>query len=369
LPPGDTQAARFTTVAPALYFTDDFARLEEQTRRVLAAARDRRAMLAVAFALPWRAHGRLVTGDLAGALEDSEVSLAMTREGVWSTAEAMAAGGLGLARLLMGDVQGARDALDAAYAADPDNLTAHDLCGRLSLLDGDPARALAAFEAWAAAPQATMVHHNPAAVPWRAGAALARHAMGDVETARALADEELALAEAVGLPRPLGTIRRVRALVGAAGDAVVDELEHAVALLRESPARVDLARALIDLGATQRRAGRRRAAQEALAEALDLADRMSAGLLADRAREELRVAGARPRRARLTGAGALTASERRIARLAADGSTNGQIARALFLSPKTVEWHLSNIYSKLQVRSRHELPAALEAEGEATGAA
>ena len=76
-------------------------------------------------------------------------------------------------------------------------------------------------------------------------------------------------------------------------------------------------------------------------------------------RSELYASGARPRTAALTGVGALTASERRVATLAAGGQTNREIAQALFVTPKTVEVHLSNAYRKLDIRSRRELPAAL----------
>ena len=69
--------------------------------------------------------------------------------------------------------------------------------------------------------------------------------------------------------------------------------------------------------------------------------------------------GARPRRAALTGPGALTAAERRTARMAADGLGNREIAQALFVSTKTVETHLSRAYEKLGIRGRGELRSAL----------
>jgi len=80
----------------------------------------------------------------------------------------------------------------------------------------------------------------------------------------------------------------------------------------------------------------------------------------ERARSELTAAGARPRRAALTGFDALTASEGRVAELAVDGLTNREIAQALFVTIKTVEWHLGNTYGKLGIGSRRELKAAAE---------
>ena len=83
--------------------------------------------------------------------------------------------------------------------------------------------------------------------------------------------------------------------------------------------------------------------------------------LAERARAELAAAGLRPRAMALKGVGALTASERRVADLAAEGQTNKDIAQSLYVTPKTVEVHLSNSYRKLGIRSRRELAEALAA--------
>ena len=94
--------------------------------------------------------------------------------------------------------------------------------------------------------------------------------------------------------------------------------------------------------------------------ALDDAEFCGAVPLADRAAAELRVAGFRPRRNRLTGPAALTPSELRVAELAAGGSSNREIAQALFVTTKTVELHLSNAYRKLSVSGRRNLAAALE---------
>ncbi|MDQ4117405.1 MAG: helix-turn-helix transcriptional regulator, partial [Actinomycetota bacterium] len=78
-----------------------------------------------------------------------------------------------------------------------------------------------------------------------------------------------------------------------------------------------------------------------------------------RARDELRAAGARPRRYRSTGAVALTASERRVAEMAADGMTNRDIAQALFVTLRTVEVHLTHSYAKLGINARAGLARAL----------
>ena len=203
---------------------------------------------------------------------------------------------------------------------------------------------------------------------WRSGAALAAHALGDVERARALAEQEVELARAYGAPRPIGIALRTCGLV-MGGEEGFELLETAVQVLDRSPARLELARARSELGAAHRRAGRRQAAQAELRHALDLAHRCGAIALAERTREELAAAGARPRRAQLSGLESLTASERRVAELAAAGSTNREIAQALFVTVKTVEWHLRNTYLKLGIGSRRELEGAMEPDGEPAQAA
>lgn len=119
---------------------------------------------------------------------------------------------------------------------------------------------------------------------------------------------------------------------------------------------LDRGRTLLALGATQRRAKRRREARATLEEALAVFERIGAALWAERARAELRrISGRAPT------AGALTPAEERVAVLVAEGKTNAEVAAALFLSDRTVEGHLSRIYGKLGIRHRTELGPALAA--------
>jgi DNA-binding NarL/FixJ family response regulator len=130
-------------------------------------------------------------------------------------------------------------------------------------------------------------------------------------------------------------------------------------VLAESPDRLSHARALAELGAELRGAGRSADAQEPLRASLDMAHRHGARLVEERARNELREAGARPRRTALSGPGALTESERRVAELAARGLSNVEIAQSLFVAIKTVEGHLARAYKKLGIASRRDLAGAL----------
>lgn len=126
-----------------------------------------------------------------------------------------------------------------------------------------------------------------------------------------------------------------------------------------SPARLELGWAHYALGAALRRAKRRRDARTPLDRALDVALACDAKQLAERSQEELSALGARPRSVIRTGADALTASERRVCRLAAEGLRNSDIAQALFVSLRTVETHLGHAYRKLDIKSRGELTDAL----------
>ena len=108
--------------------------------------------------------------------------------------------------------------------------------------------------------------------------------------------------------------------------------------------------ALYDLGTACRRDPAR--SRDLLRRALDGADRCAATPLAERARTALHAAGARPRRTALTGPDAMTPSEARVAHLAATGQSNREIAQTLFITVKTVENHLGNVYRTLGVGNR-----------------
>jgi DNA-binding CsgD family transcriptional regulator len=199
---------------------------------------------------------------------------------------------------------------------------------------------------------------SPSFLPWRSDAALAALAVDEHEMARNLSDEELELARAFGAPRTLGVALRAAALVagGQPGEVL---LREAIDVLAGSDSRLEHARALTDLGALLRRANRRVEARELLRQAVDTAHHLGAAALAEWAETELRATGAKPRRVMLTGLEALTASERRIAELAADGLTNREIAQTLFVTARTVEGHLTNVFNKLEVKARTGLPIAL----------
>ena len=236
--------------------------------------------------------------------------------------------------------------------------------GRLRLAQGRPADALADFETCTSmfSPEVWGTEmHDVGYMHARSGAAQALLRLGERESARELAQAELADVRVFGAPRAVGVASRVAGLAEG-GERGIELLYESVAGLRDSPALLELAHSLTELGAALRRAGQRTAAGEPLAEALELAVRCGARRLAGRAREELRATGSRPRRAWRTGVEALTPSELRIVRLAAEGRTNREIAQELYVTLKTVEGHLSRAYGKLGIEGRHELSGVLEEE-------
>jgi tetratricopeptide (TPR) repeat protein len=142
--------------------------------------------------------------------------------------------------------------------------------------------------------------NNAGVVRWRECAALALAQMGETEEARHLAAEQLELAQATGLPQVLGAATRVAGAVAPRPDRLA-LLRRAVTLLEQSPARLELARALVEWGAAIRRDGHPVDARVPLRRGLQLAHHAGAAPLAQRAREELVAAGGRPRRPVFTG--------------------------------------------------------------------
>jgi DNA-binding CsgD family transcriptional regulator len=209
---------------------------------------------------------------------------------------------------------------------------------------------------------------NPTLLPWRSTLAMALLAGGERGSALQRAREEVHLARGFGAPRALGVALTALGLVEG-GTAGIARHEEAVRVLADSEARLAHARALAELGAALRRANQRAAAREPLRSALDLADRCQARPLVGHARAELLAAGGRPRSYRLSGRDALTPSERRVAELAASGQSNREIAQTLFVTPRTVEMHLTRAYRKLDIGERGELAGALGASGGGAAAA
>ena len=196
---------------------------------------------------------------------------------------------------------------------------------------------------------------------WRPAAAQAALALGQRERALALAAELLARAAQTEVAEHRVEALRIAGMCEG-GTAGISMLREAVELGGSLPPRLATVRSLVELGAALRRANERTAARPYLERAADLALQGGARALHQQARMELAASGARPRReVLLSGPASLTPSERRIAELAAGGHSNREIASSLFVTPKTVEYHLRNAYRKLDIQTRGELTDALGA--------
>jgi DNA-binding NarL/FixJ family response regulator len=205
--------------------------------------------------------------------------------------------------------------------------------------------------------QAVRSVRNPGWAAWRSLKALALDKLGRTDEAVTLVEDELEDARRWGAPGTVG--RTLLTLAQLKREAGREHIDEAVEILEGSSAKLVHAKALAALGTALRHERKPTEAREPLRRALELADTCGSPVLAERVRAELYAAGARPRSTALSGVEALTASEKRVAGLAAEGQTNRDIAQTLFVTPKTVEVHLSNAYRKLGIRSRRELAGAL----------
>jgi DNA-binding CsgD family transcriptional regulator/tetratricopeptide (TPR) repeat protein len=257
-----------------------------------------------------------------------------------------------------GDLTGARQALDSNPDPGRMDSSRYWLQAQMALLlaEGKPEQVLGIADEM---PRRIPWLVNPTDAYWRSYKALALDRLDRTDEAIALVRDELELAEEWGAPATVGRVLRTLGTLDR--DNAIEHLTRAVELLEQSTTRLEHAKALCELGTAIRLQRKPSEARDPLYRALELANVCGAGALEERVRTELGATGARPRREALGGVGSLTPSERRVADLAAGGLSNREIAQELYVTPKTVEVHLSNTYRKLEIRSRRQLSGALSA--------
>jgi DNA-binding CsgD family transcriptional regulator len=353
--------------AVALLGCDELERGAAICTRAMAEARRLGSPTAFAWASAWRCIantrlGRLVDGeaDANAALESGDQYLSgygLTLARIW----------LAVCLTEQGRLEDARAELSLVAEPDPPSMIIYALTdsrARFHLACGD-------YEAAASDVRLLLRLEEPLAdfVGWRRPAAgvfinqrvlgaRALIGLGDLEGARALVEEEMPRAEAFGTHRGVGMTLHAAGMLEH-GDTRIQTLNRATEELAHSQSRLEYALALCDYGAALRRANRRSEARVPLQAALAVAREAQARPLRDRAAEELKATGARVSRPALSGVDALTASEHRIASMAARGMSNRDIAQGLFVTVKTVEMHLGRAYHKLNLRGRSQLAAAL----------
>jgi DNA-binding CsgD family transcriptional regulator len=348
------------TAVMALLYIDELDLAAAAIERAQAQARHSGSLMALGTATHQRAELLYYQGQLAEAVSAAQQTLDVCRAGC-DLCVGWVVPVLAEAHLDCGQLDAARQALQLVDGF-PTDRAEHTLAltarGRLALAQGDPAAALRDLRA--AGDLAERVGMaQPTMLPWRIWASAAATQLGNRQLALELAQAALEGARAVGTPRTLGTALRAAGLAtgGTPGEELLTE---AVSVLRRSPSALERARALVALGTVQRESGHHAAAREPLRQGLELAEKLGAAPLAARARTALHAVGGRQRAPRgANGHDALTRTERRVAELAALGLTTPEIAQRLYLSPKTVDWHLGHVYQKLGVSSRRQLTATL----------
>lgn len=340
-----------------LAWTGQLTRLAAATDLVDAAAAAEHSLLGAALSSHWRGRERLDRGDLTTA-HDHVLRARAAEDLGWQVYRPLTAALLAEIRWESGDVEGAaaatRDTGDDAY----DPILRHAR-GRVALARGDFRTALDEFAVTGQVLQDMWRIDGSIVVPWRSGVALATHGLGDAD--RALDESSIAVetARAAGISIVLARALRTHGLI-VGGEEGVDLLREASEVAAATESVLEQVRTAVEWGAALRRIGARGEARAVLASAREQAESVGLIALAARARDEQRASGARPRRVSLTGPESLTPSESRIASLAASGATNRDIAAQLYLSPKTVSWHLSAVFRKLDVSDRKDLPGVIE---------
>jgi DNA-binding CsgD family transcriptional regulator len=355
-----TDSAWLIFVLGALFKTD---RLDEARRTVAIAAAEaqrRGSVFGFATASVWRAWIALRSGAAAEAEADARAAYEALPAGVWQHAFSAAC----LIEVLVerGELEEAQSVLEASGGADAIPAGAEWLLSARPILRsalGDADGALADQLAARLPGVGDAGAPDPDFDGWVRIARLL-HATGDEAAAGREAEAALEWARVWDTPGYIGQALTTSGLI-IGGDEGLGRLRDAVEQLGRSPARLQLARSQVELGAALRRRGERVEAREPLRRALDIASAGGLVATAERAREELRVTGAKIRPLTSTGLDSLTPSERRIVDLAAGGASNPEIAQALFVTVKTVEMHLGNAYRKLDISSRRQLAPLLRA--------
>jgi DNA-binding CsgD family transcriptional regulator len=349
-------------VANALLFVDELERDIEICDAALLASQEGDSPAASAMASYCRAWPLYKQGRIVEALAEARAALE-ARPANWQVHVRTAYGAVAACHIARGELDQAETGLMIVRDAQLRD-TVHvpfllDLRAQLRLAQVRPGDALAdALEAGRLC-ESGLGLNNPGAIAWRSTAAFAHLAMGEPNEARELVTDELERARRGHVTSVVIRDLRILGLIER-GRRGIDLLSDAVTIGEGGPPRLEYVHALVDLGAALRRANHRSAARDPLRKGLELSYRGGATALADVARTELAATGARPRREILSGLDSLTPSELRVAELAGNALTTRQIAEALFVTPKTIEFHIRHIYRKLDVGSRAELAAVMD---------
>jgi DNA-binding CsgD family transcriptional regulator len=338
----------------------------DQSQTLLTAAVEdaqvRGSSMAFATASSSRAHARMRMGLITEAILDFEAALEQRASG-WNAYLGGVMGGLVECRIARGELDHAlafRDELEElGHAPGITGAYATYALGDLAEAHGEHDRAAQLYAEVGRLVADRM--DNPSILPWRSGHALALIRLGQGREAAQSARENTALARQFGSPYALAQALRTQAAVDASVDRLgllreaLEVLSDTRALRLEAQIATDLAGMTVLMHSSE--------GTEEVVSLLRMAEAhaqfQELRPLADRVQRLLERIGEPVHRSTSEAVNLLTVSERRVADLAASGMSNRQIAQQLFVTVKAVEWHLSNVYRKLGIRSRTRLPAVL----------
>jgi DNA-binding NarL/FixJ family response regulator len=338
---------------------------------VLRTARARTAVGALPFMLNLIARDQATTDRWALAEATYQEAIGLARESGQRTELTFGLAGLAWLQARRGREQECRGcAAEALRLAAELGMGLHEIwataaLGELELGLGEAARAAGHFERL----QRLLADHGITDVDLSPGADLADTylRLGRHDAAQRVAVQFVAAAGAKGQPWSLARAFRSQGLLADSERGFAEAFEQAIALHALTPDSFEAARTRLAYGERLRRARNRVLAREQLRAAAETFERLDARPWADRAHAELAATGETRRARDPGGLDGLTPQELQIAVLLTGGRTTREAAAALFLSPKTVEYHLRHVYQKLGIHSRHELARLLEAQEPAAG--
>lgn len=361
--------AILTQIASCYLWLENYGEAREIITNVVSAARTRGTVVVLPFALAVLSDYECRVGNFRGAYAAASESVTLAHETDQDAEAAFSYASLARAEAVLGHADECRAHAERAFelagrvGAASVQLYSRAAIGLLELGLGRPAAALASLVRLAreALDQGL---GEPATIQWGPDL-IAAHVEVDalVEAEAALADFSRQ-AQRTGRTWALATAARCRGLL-ASDEEFGRHFEEALAWHDRTPTPFETARTELSYGQRLRRAGLRRKSRDLLRAALATFEQLGATPWARRAENELRASGERVQRRKTSAAEKLTAQELQVALIVAEGATNREAAAQLFLSPKTIEFHLSNIFRKLGLRSRTELARRLARGGAA----